>query len=152
MDLDQYKQIISEAIDGEIAAKHFYQEVAARVKDNYIKELFSNFAQEEARHEEILTNILNRQQVSTTYFDFQKDFKVAETIDMPAVNKDMDLKSAIGIAMKNEEIAMKKYTALADNCEDPELKKVFQDLAAMERGHKFKMEEYFVDVAYPEVW
>ncbi len=64
---------------------------------------------------------------------------------MPEVNADMDLKSAIGIAMK-------KYTTLAENCDDAELKAVFLDLASMERSHKFKMEKTFVDVAFPEVW
>ena len=62
------------------------------------------------------------------------------------------MKAASGIAMKNEEIAMKKYIALADTCTDKELKDVFLHLAAMERGHKLKMENTFVDVAFPEVW
>jgi len=64
----------------------------------------------------------------------------------------MNLKDAIGLAMKNEEIAMKKYQMLADDCTDAELKKVFTSLAAMEQDHKFKMENAFVEVAYPEVW
>jgi rubrerythrin len=54
--------------------------------------------------------------------------------------------------MKNEEIAMKKYQGLADDCQDPDLKSVFTSLASMEKDHKFKMENAFVDVAYPEVW
>jgi rubrerythrin len=87
-----------------------------------------------------------------SFFNFEKDFKVSETIEMPEVNADMDLKNAIGLAMKNEEIAMKNYTALAENCHNHELKAVFMNLAAMERDHKFKMEENFVDVAFPEVW
>jgi rubrerythrin len=77
---------------------------------------------------------------------------VVETIDMPEVNEEMNLKDAIGIAMKNEEFAMKNYLALAENCENEKLKAVFLDLSAMEREHKFKMEKSFVDVAYPEVW
>ncbi|THB73433.1 MAG: rubrerythrin [Desulfobacteraceae bacterium] len=152
MDLAQYKAVISEAIEGERAAKQFYENVAQRIKDAYLKELFGNFAQEEAKHEKILSDILNQEEMDTTYFDFEKDFKVAETFEMPEVTADMDLKSAIGIAVKNEEAAMKKYAGLAENCEDERLKKVFLDLASMERNHKFKMEEYFVDVAYPEIW
>jgi rubrerythrin len=31
-------------------------------------------------------------------------------------------------------------------------KKLFYELAAMERGHKSKMESAFVDIGYPEVW
>jgi len=114
--------------------------------------LFENFAKEEKKHEMILTDVLNNQQMEISYFDFEKDFHVAETIDMPEVNADMDLKDAIGVAMKNEELAMKNYAALAENCGDEKLKAVFLDLSAMERQHKFKLEESFVSVAYPEVW
>ncbi len=152
MDLERYKQVISDAIKGEIEAKEFYEKVALRIKEPFLMELFEKFAKEEAKHEKILTAILNKEKMDTSFFNFEKDFKVSETIDMPEVNDDMDLKGAIGIAMKNEELAMKRYTALADNCDDPQLKKVFLDLAAMERDHKFKMENSFVDVAYPEVW
>lgn len=152
MDLEKYRQVIEDAIQVEIKAKEFYEKVANGVKDDYLKELFESFAKEEKKHEMILTDVLNNQQMEVSYFDFEKDFHVAETIDMPEVNDGMDLKDAIGIAMKNEELAMKNYAALAENCEDEKLKAVFLDLSAMERQHKFKLEESFVSVAYPEVW
>ena len=152
MDLKQYKQVISDAVQNEIEAKEFYEKVSKQIKDDYLKELFESFAKEEENHEKILTNILNKEKIQASQFNFETDFKVAETIAMPEVNEKMDLKDAIGLAMKNEEIAMKNYTLLADSCDDPELKTVFQDLAAMERGHKNKMEVQFVNVAFPEVW
>ena len=152
MDKDNYRQVISDAIQNEIAAREFYENVSARIKDDFLKELFSGFAKEEKKHETILTGILKQGKMNLTYFDFDKDFQVAETIDMPEVTAEMNLKDAIGIAMKNEEIAMKQYLALAENCSDADLKAVFLDLASMERGHKNMMEEKFVDVAYPEVW
>ena len=152
MDLKQYKQVISDAVQNEIEAKEFYEKVSKQIKDDYLKELFESFAKEEENHEKILTNILNKEKIQASQFNFETDFKVAETIEMPEVNEKMDLKNAIGLAMKNEEIAMKNYTLLAGSCDDPELKTVFQDLAAMERGHKNTMEVQFVNVAFPEVW
>lgn len=152
MDFEQYKQAISDAIQSEIDARVFYEKIAQGIKDDFLKKTFESFAKEEGKHEQILTRILNKENITTAHFNCDKDFKVAETIEMPEVTPEMDLKNAIGLAMKNEEIAMKKYMALAENCEDPELKLVFQDLASMERDHKFKMEQNFVDVAYPEVW
>jgi rubrerythrin len=152
MDLDKYREVISDAIQAEIAAKNFYENVGSRIKDAYLKELFELLAVEEANHERLLSDILNKEHMDKSYFKFERDFQVAETIDMPEVTDDLNLKDAIGIAMKNEEVAMKNYTALADNCEDEQLKSVFTDLAAMERSHKFKMEESFMDVAYPEAW
>ncbi len=152
MDLEKYRQVIENAIQVEIEAKEFYEKVAKGVKDEYLKELFGKFAIEEKKHEKILSNVLNKEKMEATYFNFEKDFHVAETITMPEVNEDMDLKDAIGIAMKNEELAMKNYSALAENCEDEKLKTVFLDLSAMEREHKFQLEKSFVDVAYPEIW
>jgi len=152
MDLEKYKQVITDAIQNEIDAKEFYTKTAARVKDAYLRELFEEFSIEEAKHEKVLADILNGGKIERRNFNFDKDFKVAETYEMPAVNDDMNLKDAIGLAMKNEELAMKNYTNLAENCKDPDLKAVFLDLAAMEREHKFKMEESFIQVAYPEAW
>jgi erythrin-vacuolar iron transport family protein len=152
MDLEKYKLVISDAIKGEIEAKQFYEKVAEWIKEPHLKELFEKFAKEEEKHEKILTRILDQKKIQTSFFDFDKDFKVSETIEIPEVNEEIDLKAAIGIAMKNEEIAMKKYTALAENCDEEQLKAVFLDLAAMEREHKFKIEQNFVDVAYPEAW
>ena len=152
MDLDKYKQVIADAIQNEIDAKEFYTKVAKRVKDNYLRELFEEFAVEEEKHEKLLTDILSGGKMEGGNFNFDKDFKVAETYEMPEVNDEMDLKAAVGLAMKNEEIAMKGYANLAENCEDPDLKKVFLGLTAMEREHKFKLEESFIQVAYPEAW
>ena len=152
MDLDKYKEVISDAIQAEIAARNFYEDVGSRIEDAYLKELFEQLAAEEANHERLLSDILDKEQIGKSYFDFEKDFRVAETVDMPEVTDDLNLKDAIAIAMKNEEVAMKNYTALAEICEDEQLKSVFLDLAAMERSHKFKMERSFVDVAYPEAW
>ena len=152
MDIDAYRAVISDGIQSEIDAKNFYEQVSQRSKDDHLKGVFAGFAREEAKHEQILTDILNREKLDSGYFDCNKDFHVSETIEMPEVTADMDLKSAIGLAMKNEEVAMKKYTGLAENCTGPGSKSIFMDLAAMERGHKQMMEEKFVDVAYPEVW
>ena len=152
MDVQLYKETIQDAIASEIEAKEFYLEISKRIRNDYLKELFEAFSKEEATHEKILTALLKKGKIKTTTFDGTRDFKVSETVALPEVSADMDLKDAIGLAMKNEEIAMQKYETLAANCDDPELQAVFNNLAAMERDHKYKMEESFVKVAYPEVW
>ncbi len=152
MDINQYRTVIETAIQSEQNARAFYEQVGQRIKDDYLKSVFQGFADEESKHERILTDILKQEKIQNAFFDCTKDFHVAETIDMPEVTDSMDLKAAIGLAMKNEEIAMRTYTGLADTCTDLALKGVFLDLAAMERGHKNIMEQKFVDVAYPEIW
>ncbi len=152
MDLEQYKETIADAVQSEIDAKAFYDKISKKIKDEYLKKLFEGFAKEEEEHAEILTRILNEGKIQISNFNFQTDFKVAETVEMPEVNENMDLKNAIALAMKNEEAAMKNYLFLADSCDDPQLKTVFNDLASMEREHKNLMELKFVNVAFPEVW
>ncbi len=38
MDLEKYRQVISDAIKGEIEAKQFYEKVAQRIKDAFLTE------------------------------------------------------------------------------------------------------------------
>ncbi len=152
MDAQQYKKAIQDAIASEIEAKDFYLAISARIRDEYLKELFLGFSREEANHEKILKALFEKGSIKPATFDGTRDFEISETIALPEVSEDMDIKDAIGLAMKNEEIAMQKYQVLAANCLDPELRSVFERLAAMERDHKFKMENHFVKVAYPEIW
>ena len=151
MNLDQYKEIIEFAIAGEIEAQEFYKVAAYKINNPYLKEMFEQFAKDEKGHEKILKGILFKDTINQ-YFNESTDYKVAETVDTPKLSTDMKPADAIALAMKKEEEAMKQYTDLAEACKDPGQKKIFLDLAAMERGHKLKMEKAFVDIGYTEVW
>jgi len=151
MNLDQYKEIIEFAIAGEIEAQEFYKDAANKVSVPYLKDMFEKFAKEEKGHEKILKGILVKDTINQ-YFKESTDYKVAETVEKPKLSTDMKPADAIALAMKNEEEAMKQYTDLAEACLDPSQKKVFLDLAAMERGHKLIMEKAFVDIGYAELW
>ena len=80
------------------------------------------------------------------------DYHVAENVDRPKLSTAMKPADAFALAMKNEEDAMNHYTNLAAAVSDAEMKKIFHELAAMEKEHKFSMEKAFVDIGYPEVW
>lgn len=151
MTLDDYKEILDFAMNREIEAQQFYKAVADKMKDKNIIDMFLGFVREEEKHEMILRNIYESKGIGK-YFDEKKDYKISETFEAPKVSEDMTPATAFALAAKNEEAAMNLYTDLAKVCTDPEQKKVFEDLAAMERGHKLKMEESFVQTGYPEVW
>jgi rubrerythrin len=151
MDLQEYKKIVALAIGEEIAASLFYQEASDKVEDPYLKKMFAEFADDERGHKRILEKILNSESIKQ-YFRDSVDFKVAETVVKPELSMQMKPADAIALAMKNEEDAMNQYLQMAEACDDPDKKKVFEDLATMERGHKNKMEKAFVDIGYPEVW
>jgi rubrerythrin len=146
-----YDDILKRAIEGEIEAAKFYADVAAQSENAYIKDLFAAFSAEEERHREILTQF-RQDPAAAVSFEKVPDFHVSETVETPPLSMNMKPAEAVALAMKKEEAAMQQYNALADLCNDPARKKIFIELAAMERGHKAKMETAFVDIGYPEVW
>jgi rubrerythrin len=151
MDRDEYRNILEFAITSEIEARQFYEDVAGRVEDTYLKEMFQGFAEEEKRHKLMLEDILTGG-VMGFMVEGTEDYNVSSTVDKPGLSVQMKPADAIALAMKNEEEAMHLYLRLAADSVDPEQKKVFENLATMERGHKYKMEQAFVDIGYPEVW
>jgi rubrerythrin len=146
-----YDDIIDRAISSEIEAAEFYAQVAEKSKNTFIKELFLTFSEEEKKHRQILEGFRDDPSVAIS-FEKVPDFHIAETVDQPALSMDMSPVDAVALAMKKEEAAMRHYTELADVCTNAERKKLFYQLAAMEREHKNKMENAFVDIGYPEVW
>ena len=151
MILSEYKNIIKFAMENEVEAQKFYEEAAQKVQSTQLKEMFTDFAQEEKKHREILKQVYISNRMGD-YFHEGQDYHIAEDVDLPVLSTNMKPADAIALAMKKEEAAMAQYTELADSYPEPDKKKVFLDLAAMERGHKLRMENAFVDIGFPEVW
>ena len=151
MNQEEYKKIIKQAIANEVEAKKFYEDASKTLQDPHLKSLFASLAEEEKKHRDILTEIYNSETVKR-YFSETRDYKVAETVETPALSMDMKPADAFALAMKKEEEAMKQYTEMADMCSEEDKKQVFLDLAAMERDHKLRMETAFTDIGFPEVW
>ncbi|TGE38298.1 ferritin [Desulfosporosinus fructosivorans] len=148
---EEYKAILTMAIDNEVESYAFYKGVSERVVDPYIKKLFSEFAAEELGHQKLLEGFLAKD-IKDMHFDESADYKVSETVDKPKLSLDMKPADALALAMKNEEDAMNMYSAFATASCDQSQKEMFHDLSIMEQGHKTKIEKYYVNVAYPEVW
>jgi rubrerythrin len=151
MDQKKYLAILDRAIDSEIEASRFYARVAEMTTNSYLKEMFGTFSLEEQKHRSILEGF-RADPATVIHFEKVADFGLSETVAEPALSADMQPADAITLAMKKEESAMRQYTAMADACNDESQRKVFLELAAMEREHKMKMEAAFVDIGYPEVW
>ena len=151
MESANFKKNMEFAIGQERFAQVFYRDAAKALTNSFLKEMFSQLAKEEEKHEKLLTEILEKG-VAKEYFHKVIDYKVAETVEVPRVANDMKPADAFALAMKNEEEAMNLYASLAGACSDPDEKRVFEDLANMERQHKLKMENAFVNIAYPEAW
>ncbi len=148
---EDYKKIISNAISREVEAYTFYKTVSDKVKDANLKKLFNELAGEETKHREFLQGLLSKD-IKALKFSATKDYKVGNSIKTPDLTPDMKPIDGLVIAIKKELEAMQMYTALANNSEDPQQKNMFLELASMERGHKARLEEIYVNTAFPESW
>jgi rubrerythrin len=149
--MSAFSEIIKFAVDREIEAETFYLQIAAKTTQEAMREIFVGFAAEEKRHQQMLKGILQSKE-SSLQFKPVSDYKISETVEVAKLTDEMTMADAFSIAMKKEEEAMKMYQQLASDSPTAELKKLFESLAVMEQGHKVKMEKYYSDVAYNEVW
>lgn len=151
MNLDEFKKIISLAIDREVEAYTFYEKVADKVKDVNLKKTFAELAGEEKKHREFLQDFLSRD-AQTMHFDAKKDYKVGDALPTPPITPDLKPLEGLVLAIKKELEAMQMYTQLAAASTDPQQQMLFTSLATMERSHKARLEDIYTNMAFPEVW
>jgi len=151
MDQNKYKKIISSAIEREIEANAFYSAVSKKAKDKNLKSIFSKLAEEEKEHKLTLEGFLAKAP-EKMHFSESIDYKIVDALVTPPLTADLKPVEGIVIAIKNELEAMQMYTQLANVSTDAAQKNIFLELAAMERGHKSKLEDIYTNMAFPEVW
>lgn len=151
MDIEAYTKILSLAINREVEAYTFYRGIADKVKDANLKKIFAELAGEEVKHRETLQGYLAKPPQSLK-FDVTRDYKVAESIKTPDLSPNLKPIEGLVIAIKKELEAMQMYTQLANRSTDAAQKKIFTELASMERGHKARLEDIYTNMAFPEVW
>jgi rubrerythrin len=146
MNSEEYRSILSKAIDREVESYTFYRTVSDKVKDANLKKLFAELAGDETKHREFLQGLLAKDPTAT------KDYHVAEKVAAPKLSPDLKPLDGLALAINKELEAMQMYTQLAKVNADPEQQKLFMELASMERGHKARLEDIYTNMAFPEVW
>ena len=149
--MSKLSEIIDFAIEQEVEAETFYLQVAAKTTVDTLRELFVGFAGEEKKHQQILKGVLENDE-ALKQFKPTADYKISATVEKAELTDTMTIAEVFSIAMKREEEAMMMYQHLASDATSEESKKIFDSLALMEQGHKTKMEKFYTDVAYNEVW
>ena len=151
MNAEDVKKIISDAIDGEVEAYTFYTSVSNRAHDPALKKLFEELAGEEKKHRQFLETFLAKD-TANLGFTTTKDYKVGDNLPTPKLTDDLKPLEGLVIAIKKELEAMQMYTQLATLSIDAEQELLFSQLATMERGHKARLEDLYVEMSFPEVW
>ena len=151
MKQEEFRKIISMAIDREVESYTFYHTVSEKVKDNNLKNLFMELAGQEKQHRELLQSHLGAS-AKPLHFDETRDYKVSTTFDTPPLTVELKPLDGLKIAIKKEEEAMTLYTDLANASSDGDQKAMFLELAKMERSHKARLEDIYTNMAFPEAW
>lgn len=151
MNQEEYTKIIRLAIDREVEAYAFYKNVADKVKDPNLKKLFSELAGDETGHRNLLEGYLEKGH-KELHFSAARDYKVADTLPSPPLTTDLKPLDGLVIAIRKELEAMQMYTQLANANDDAAQKKIFTELASMERGHKARLEDIYTNMAFSESW
>lgn len=151
MNQNEFKKIISNAISQELEAFTFYSTVSEKVKDANLKRLFTDLAEDEAKHKRTLEGYLAKG-FDKIHFSTSADYKVVDALPTPPLTPDLKPVDGLVIAIKKELEAMQMYTLLANASADEAEKNVFLELASMERGHKSKLEDLYTNMAFPEAW
>jgi rubrerythrin len=144
------KSVFKIAIDQEIEACEFYKKASEKAANPGVKDIFRQLAADEAEHADTLRMYEQDITLGSKFTTPEIEYAIADGNSTPVLSITMKPADAIMLAAKKEQEAAEFYTALSKKATDKEILKILQSLAAMELGHKQKLENAFVQIGYPE--
>lgn len=140
---DSFVAVLDYAIDKEIEANRFYVDLANKMRNPAMREVFEAFAKEELGHKAKLEAIKQGKEIQQAK-DIT-DLRIADyTVDVEPA-PDMSYQDALILAMKKEKAAFRLYLDLADQVENEDQKALFLSLAQEEAKHKLRFEIEYDD-------
>ena len=141
--------ILEFAIGQEQGAIDFYSELAKNAHSDEMKQVFTEFAQEEMKHKLRLTKI-REEGIFTMPKDLVADLKIADYVFTVKPTPEMTYEEALIVAMNKEKAAFRLYSNLSAKAPTQELKDVFLSLAMEESKHKLRFEVEYDDFVLRE--
>ncbi|HDP95193.1 MAG TPA: hypothetical protein ENN40_07530 [Candidatus Aminicenantes bacterium] len=144
MDRKIFSEIIDFAVEREVDAIRFYQDLQKMVRFNSQRELLHEFEEMEKGHVEVLEKIRGMEPARIDVPRIQ-NLQISDYMVASPPTGDMNFEDIITIAMKREEAAQRLYTDMAGKVDDPQLQKLFLRLSAEEAKHKLYFETMYDD-------
>jgi len=139
------------AIRNEEEAYDFYMNLHDRVAEKEVKDTLLFLAQEEKKHKEILLKYKEGGfGPDTLKLDAVIDYKIAEHIEKPSLEKDMDTKDIYLVAADKELNAYNFYNSLAAIEPAGEVRNLLLKMANEELKHKEKVEYLYSNTAFTQ--
>ena len=141
------KELLDISIKIEREAQAFYEELASYISEPMISNYLLLMAKDEAHHEKQFESILEEKR--SLEYGWENSAALRELIDkhlkpglfppvegiLKNLSKFEGVHKALTIAQKNEELAVKFYGVLRENCEDFETKALLITLESEEKSH-----------------
>lgn len=146
MEFKSIDEILKFAIDREKEAVEFYSSLAQIATRESLKKTFETFAQEEEKHVALISDISgNKEKIDSYEFKTITDLKISDYMVETEYKDGMPMPDILKLAMKREEKAVKLYSALADQTDNEDAKKLFTILVQEESKHKLALESMYDD-------
>jgi rubrerythrin len=139
------------AIQREEEAQAFYLDLLGRVLDESAKEALRLLASEEKKHKAFLESYRDGG-FGDDALRLNKpiDYKVAEHMDKPDIEKNMQSKDVFLVAAHRELNSYNFYMGLAGLHSEGKLKDIFSKMASEELKHKEKVEYLYSNAAFAQ--
>ena len=149
----QVIDILKKAIVLEQQGQNFYKKVADQTDSEAIKNIFTIMAEEEKKHEQILTEQASQYQNSGS-FDFKGDIGDAEEFSREVLSKQITEQisaasyeaASISAAIAMEQKTVDLYSTQAEQSRDEGAKKMYSELAKWEKTHVGFLNEIYNDL------
>lgn len=138
-DFQNVDEILDFAIAGEQEAHDFYIDLASKMEQKAMKDVFIGFAKEEMGHRKKL-EMAKEGKLEMKSGVKVDDLKISEYVVDVEPKGDMDYQDALVLAMKKEKAAFRLYMDLSQIALDKVVSDLFLAMAQEEAKHKLRFE------------
>lgn len=139
------------AIQREIEAYEFYQNLFDKVQDKTAKDTLDLLANEEKKHRAYLEDY-QAGKLGTESLRLSQviDYKIAEYLEKPDIQKNLESKDIYLVAAHRELNSYNFYTGLAQLHPEGKVREMLLKMASEEMRHKEKVEYLYTNTAFPQ--
>ena len=141
---DSVEAAVEFAIEKEQEAYDFYTEWSKKMEHEAIQQVFREFAVEELRHRDLLTDVKAGTRKLEKGGKVQ-DLKITDYFTRVTASEDMKYQDALQLAIQREKGSIELYERLADSSDSDSLASLFETLAGEETKHKVRLETIYDD-------
>jgi len=144
-------EILETATSFERTARDFYRDLAPKVSKR-IRWLVEELAQEEQRHFDLFTELMQRDDIGelvrASVATPAADHRFSDCIHLPDLGDNPDDQAVLQYALGREHAAMEQYRELAETTAPGPIHDLFLFLADEETQHKAELEKVYYEVVH----